>query len=351
MSGQPYKYAKDVNRYRQNYMDSLNLRTSLDDVNLQANKTYKATGQLPAVSSLPDTRTTSEKFADIEKMKLTLVAEMKPIASANVALEIIQRITNSPYNKDGVLFKFFAQTVKSFVTKLGLNYAYGIDGESEINKFVTGVEDAFLSSDKLTDTVSNFFKGDTTFNALTQTSYKGFIEYLNGAKRYIDKLNAPIGVKTNINLLTVILTDLSTTLSKHQTTLQTATANSMAMMSAHNADVTEVPDATDMFDELTFTKAPIWNSVTRGDEAELETNLSHLITEAARVLSELPEVGELGKKINELKITLKNANTAETSRKLVEILGLLPSMDIVTDLNKRLGALSEFNNFFKKKIR
>ena len=157
MSGQPYKYNRDIQKFRQNYMDSLNLRSDLDNANLQANKTYKATGQLPAVSSIPDTRTTAEKFADIEKMKLTIASEMKPIADTNTALEIIQRLINDPTNTDGKLFEFFAQRVKGIVARLEPDYEYGMSGENDISKFIEGIKSMKLTSKSLADTTGRFF--------------------------------------------------------------------------------------------------------------------------------------------------------------------------------------------------
>jgi spore germination protein YaaH len=62
MSGQPYRYAKDVENFRNEYMDALNTISNINDMNLQANKNYKATGALPPQSSMKDNRTTAEIF-------------------------------------------------------------------------------------------------------------------------------------------------------------------------------------------------------------------------------------------------------------------------------------------------
>ena len=52
MSGQPYRYVKDIENFRNEYMDALNLRANIDDMNFQANKIYKETGALPPKSTI-----------------------------------------------------------------------------------------------------------------------------------------------------------------------------------------------------------------------------------------------------------------------------------------------------------
>ena len=51
MSGQPYKTPIDIANARQAYLANLQLRAELDDKNLQANKVYIKTGQLPVEPS------------------------------------------------------------------------------------------------------------------------------------------------------------------------------------------------------------------------------------------------------------------------------------------------------------
>jgi len=44
MSGQPYRYTKDIENFRNEYMDALNLRANIDDMNFQANKYMQKLG-------------------------------------------------------------------------------------------------------------------------------------------------------------------------------------------------------------------------------------------------------------------------------------------------------------------
>ena len=118
MSGQPYRYAKDVANFRQDYMESLGLRANLDDANLQANKNFKETGSLPPQSQMKDMRTTPEILADTEKLKLSLIAELKPVCSVSMAQAVIQRVQQSPLNGDGSFLVWFAQNAPELVSNL-----------------------------------------------------------------------------------------------------------------------------------------------------------------------------------------------------------------------------------------
>ena len=171
MSGQPYVYGKDVDMYRQRYMDTLNITAGINDMNLQANKTYKATGQLPPQSSMPDNRTTSEKLGDIEKLKVSLIATLRPIMDSQMAQSVLQQIQNSPYNADGSLFNFFAQRSKAIVEQLSKIYSFGIKGDqNDVTKFVSYVVQAFVQT-KSFDKISK-----DSFNSTTGQLYSNMTE-------------------------------------------------------------------------------------------------------------------------------------------------------------------------------
>jgi hypothetical protein len=69
MSGYPLKTAYDATQKRKKYLEELALRARLDNENLQANKLYKRTG---AISTPPDTRTTTEKLADLYRLRIDM---------------------------------------------------------------------------------------------------------------------------------------------------------------------------------------------------------------------------------------------------------------------------------------
>jgi hypothetical protein len=130
MSGQPYRYAKDVANFRKDYMDALKLSVDLNDMNLQANKTYKETGALPPPSQMKDNRLTSEILADTEKLKLSIISDLSEVANSQMAQLVIQRVQQSPLNADGSFLIWLAQNAPEFVANLKKKYKFGVAGDS-----------------------------------------------------------------------------------------------------------------------------------------------------------------------------------------------------------------------------
>ena len=91
MSGQPTKTPTDASKFRQAYMSNLKLRIALDDKNLQANKVYNRTGQIPEQPS--DFRTTEEKFADVLTLRKDARSELGKIADGINANKIAQSLS------------------------------------------------------------------------------------------------------------------------------------------------------------------------------------------------------------------------------------------------------------------
>jgi len=118
MSGQPNIYPTDASVFRQQYLANLNLRAQIDDMNLQANKIYKKTGQTP--SQPTDTRTTTEKLADVERLKIELMSELSEIADGQQSQEIVEALGDRE-------LEFLAQHIKEIVTDIKPKYKYGID--------------------------------------------------------------------------------------------------------------------------------------------------------------------------------------------------------------------------------
>ena len=158
MSGQPYKYASDPARFRQDYMNTLKLQIDINEMNFEANKTFKATGQLPAVSQMSETRTTSELLADAEKVKQSLMADMKELGTPNFCLDVIQTVQKSPLNIDGSLFTFFAQRAPEIVANVKRQYKFGIKGDkNDVAQFVTFIEDMYNKTKSFSSSVKTYF--------------------------------------------------------------------------------------------------------------------------------------------------------------------------------------------------
>lgn len=117
MSGQPNKYPTDAAKYREQYLSTLNLQAVLNDNNLQANKIFIKTGQTP--SQLLDTRLTTEKLQDIEKLKIDIREQLSQIADGQQASAIVNNLDNSQ-------IQFLAQHINEIITILKPKYKYGI---------------------------------------------------------------------------------------------------------------------------------------------------------------------------------------------------------------------------------
>jgi hypothetical protein len=162
MSGQPYRYNKDVENFRNEYMDALNLISNINDMNLQANKNYKETGALPPQSSMKDNRTTAEILADVEKLKLSIISEFKGLCTPNMAMGVIQKVQESPLNADGSFLIWLAQNSTELVTQLKRKYKFGIEGnENDVNTMYLFLQSIYSKSKEMNSTVKSAFDRPT----------------------------------------------------------------------------------------------------------------------------------------------------------------------------------------------
>ena len=120
MSGQPNIYPTDASKFRQNYLANLELMAKLDDYNLQANKIYKKTGQTP--TQMIDSRTTAEKLADIERLKVEVRGILSEIADGLNASAIVEGL-------DPQQLVFLAQHIEEIVRDVKPKYRYGIPAD------------------------------------------------------------------------------------------------------------------------------------------------------------------------------------------------------------------------------
>ena len=117
MSGYPLNFPSDAAKLRQNYLANLSLQANINDMNLQANKIYKKTGQTPTQPT--DNRTTAEKLGDIERLKIDVRGELSKIADGTQAAEIAQQL-----NPDEL--QFLAQHIDQIVNDIKPKYKYGV---------------------------------------------------------------------------------------------------------------------------------------------------------------------------------------------------------------------------------
>jgi len=179
MSGQPYKYHTDVNKYRTMYMEALNLQADINSLNLDANRTYKETGQLPAVSQMKDTRTTTEVLADFEKLKTDLVQTIAKISNSQFGLVVVDYIIKSPLNTDNKLLIFSAQRIDDIIKNLKGIYKYGIKGDDrDAIRFVNFIETMFNDKNALVAQTKSYMNRLGTKTMGASTPYASIYEIL-----------------------------------------------------------------------------------------------------------------------------------------------------------------------------
>jgi hypothetical protein len=159
MSGQPNRKANSAEKFKNAYMDALNLRANVDDFNLQANKNFKKTGTLPPnVQQMVDNRTTTEILADTEKLKLKIIGEFKPVMTPNTASIVVQRLQTAPANADGSFLIWVAQNITEIVKSLKKKYAIGIKGDvKDAENIVIFLSDMYSKIKDYSGTVKTYF--------------------------------------------------------------------------------------------------------------------------------------------------------------------------------------------------
>ena len=173
MSGQPLRQSGDSQVFREQYLANLGLRAKIDDKNLQANKIYKRTGQLPVEPT--DTRTLAEKYADVERIKIDIRNKLLSITDGINAQQII-----TTFNEPEIIFLSQQwEPISSFMKK---NYSLGVPApifidylDRYIIKFNSnkGVEDNLQQQNMMNDLIFN------TQAILSQMPSAGEIRNLN----------------------------------------------------------------------------------------------------------------------------------------------------------------------------
>lgn len=134
-SGLPVNTFSQAAEYRKRYMASLALEAQNDAYNLQANQVYKRTGQ---VSQLPDTRSTTEKLADIERLRVDLRAGLKEISDP---ISIEQ--TLSELDNDEVVF--VTQQLPAIIADLKPQFIKGVPSRALL-RYIRDLRRRFLQT-------------------------------------------------------------------------------------------------------------------------------------------------------------------------------------------------------------
>lgn len=120
MSGQRNIKPTDPSKFRQAYMANLALEANINDKNLQANKIFIKTGVAP--NQPTDTRTTSEKLADLERLKIDVRSSLSAICDGENA-DIVVNSLDEPE------LVFVAQHIEEIVKEIKPKYKYGVQAD------------------------------------------------------------------------------------------------------------------------------------------------------------------------------------------------------------------------------
>lgn len=119
MSGFPYKNALDITKFRNEYLANLALQAQINDMNLQANKVYIRTG---APTQPTDTRTASEKLADLYRLRIEVRSKLGQIMSGDDANKVAESLDDNEA-------RFLSQQLDTIVADLKPKYAQGVPAD------------------------------------------------------------------------------------------------------------------------------------------------------------------------------------------------------------------------------
>jgi hypothetical protein len=170
-TGQPINLPSDRNKYNNEFMESLQLQIDLNQKNLEVNRLYKETGQLPASTQMMDTRSNEEKLMDVEKLKQSIISDLAPVAEPMFAVSVIQGVLNSPLNVNNSLFRYLAQNASSFATSLSQKYKFGIAGDAnDVEIIVQFLEDTYIKTKNSFQSIKSYINSNTNEGNRTRSN-------------------------------------------------------------------------------------------------------------------------------------------------------------------------------------
>jgi hypothetical protein len=216
MSGYPLKSVYDATKKRQKYIQELALRAKLDDVNLQANKLYKRTG---VISALPDNRTTTEKLADLYRLRIEIFSKLSPVMSGDEAQKVVNGL-------DANEIRFLSQRLDKMIQYLKPKYKLGIPYQVFNNYLQKSIEAMnTLGDDNIANLVlvENMVSKDDFNSALTtmmqqystaeQNKLRGAMRMYEGLTNTIKKAQQIVNFQNidpqSQNDLTRLISDMS----------------------------------------------------------------------------------------------------------------------------------------------
>ena len=246
MSGFPLNNPSDAAKFRQQYLATLALQAKNDDINLQANKIYKKTGETP--TQMTDTRTTAEKQADLERLKIEIRKELRPIADGVQTEDIVNQLTDNE-------LIFLANNITEIIKIIQPKYKLGILADV----FVAFLR-KYIAKEIETQGVEYGLQEATGKNIITDMrqiqnliSPQVFADLQAEVRRDAALLNRDLynSIEQNINLLKMMIPskDFITALSQIQDSITKAT-----IQSSLSGALANLPDQNEILKKLSKLK-------------------------------------------------------------------------------------------------
>jgi hypothetical protein len=119
MSGIPNRKPTDAEKFRKEYLATLALQARNDAINYEANKVYQRTG---APAQPTDTRNTTEKLADLNRIRIEIRSRLEEIMSGDDASRVVESL-------DAEEAQFVAQQIQSIIADIKPKYALGVPSQ------------------------------------------------------------------------------------------------------------------------------------------------------------------------------------------------------------------------------
>lgn len=282
MSGKPYRTIQDMATARAQYMANLKLMAELDDKNYQANITYLKTGQIP--SQLTDTRSVSEKLADVERLKIELQSKLLKITDGYEASKIVQNLTPDQ-------LVFLSQNFPPIQEAMKKLYSVGV------------LADIFI--DYLNRYIDNFNQNKGVDNSLQQTN-----QILANTKTILDDM----ATKDDINRIIQKIQRIGKSSPDSQRVLQ------------------ELLDVRDMIDELPL----IMDYISKENNAITKNTMDQILN---RITNDMVTKTQMETITNNIEIALLKKDVLLFEQLLQNLKGMLMAGD---DLKGQIELLKEY---------
>jgi len=192
MSGQPYRNALDIAKFRSEYLANLGLQASINDQNLQANKIYVRTG---APTQPTDTRTTSEKLADLYGIRIEIRSKLGDLMSGDDAQKVVEGL-------DDAEARFLVQQLPAITADLKPKYKLGVPADifnNYFQKYMSKYQETQGVEYNLQQTTGQQMLANQRL-ILTNMASKSDINDIDDAIREVGMKNTAIGKQISTNL-------------------------------------------------------------------------------------------------------------------------------------------------------